>query len=223
MRTVTFHHPTDPTQFGPEQLRPRVLLGMVMTTLARWLAEHLVPYSRLMYEHRTAFVFSTVHLTYAEPSVRFADADSLQITGAVAVSESATYLRVTAEITSLRYGHPDEVRPVGSLHAALRVVTVAETEALSAEPGALPGPLFRAFRPDEIYAPDRAAIARAAALPEGTELFRAPGHEVTLCRSHCELADQWSFSEVVEVATTARERLFTDPAVPAPVRRAGAA
>lgn len=216
-RTITFETPTNPTQFGPDQIRPRVLLGLAITSLGRWFAAHLVPYSRLLNDYRTGFVFTTVQLDNALPDLRFADADWLAVTSRVTVSNSAKYLQLTVDIHSRLHTQESATRRVASFQADLRVVTIVESQALTGTPGTLPGPLYARFLPEEIYQPDRTAIARAATPPEGKEIFNSNGQETILCRSHCEVADQWSFIEVLELLTTARERLFVQGAVPAAV------
>jgi hypothetical protein len=218
-RAITFETPTGPTQFGPEQIRPRVLLGLAMTSLGCWFAAHLVPHSRLLNDYRTGFVFTTVQLDNALPDLRFADADWLAVTSRVTVSDSAKYLHLTVDIDARLDTQESATRRVASFNADLRAVTVVESEALTATPGTLPGPLYARFLPEEIYQPDRTAIARAATPPEGKEIFNSNGQETILCRSHCEVADQWSFIEVLELLTTARERLFLQSGVPAAVGR----
>jgi hypothetical protein len=62
------------------------------------------------------------------------------------------------------------------------------------------------------------------------QMFGSQEWLTPLFRSHCELADQWSFIEMLELATLARERFFaydgSSPvardAVRAPVRDVGA-
>ncbi|MDF2747331.1 MAG: putative thioesterase [Propionibacteriaceae bacterium] len=218
-RAVTFETPTNPTQFGPEQIRPRVLLGLAITSLGRWFAAHLVPYSRLLNDYRTGFVFTTVQLDNALPDLRFVDADWLAITSRVRVSSSAKYLQLTVDIHSRLHTQESATRRVASFQADLRVVTIVETDALTGIPGILPDPLYARFMPEEIYQPDRTAITRAATPPAGKEIFNDDGQDIILCRSHCEVADQWSFIEVLELMTTARERLFLQSTVPAAVGR----
>lgn len=108
-------------------------------------------------------------------------------------------------------------QPVGRVRADLRIVSVVEGEALTAVPGALPATLLGAFSSDEIYQPDRAAITRESSPPSGTEIAPPASFEVSLYRTHCEVADQWSFIEVVELLTAARERLYVQDTAPAGV------
>jgi len=216
-RDVAFQVPTHPGQFGPLQIRPRVLLGLSADALARWLAAYLVPYPRLLADHRTAFVFTTVRLRCDPPQLRLADADWLNVTGRITASGSAKYLRLRTEIAA---DPPDQVVPraVATFGADLRIVTIVEQRTLTAEPGTLPRDLFALFEPDEIYEPDRAALVREATPPTGEEVCGAVW-ETTLYRSHCEVADQWSFIEVMELLTAARERLYLLDGAPSHANR----
>lgn len=211
-REVTVETPVDPSQFGPDQIRPRALLAQSIGGLARWFAAHLVPYPRLLNDHATGLVFTTVRLQHTSPGFRFGDADWLEATSRVSVSDSAKYLSLDVDFRARRDTQARADRPVGSFHADLRVVTVVEDKALSAVPGTLPDPLLALFRRDEIYEPDRAALARASTPPDGREIFAGAGYKTTIFRSQCEVADQWSFIEVMEMMTAARERLFLDSA-----------
>lgn len=213
-RQDAFEAPVDPSQFGPLQMRPRALLALAMSGLARWLAAHVVPYPRLVDEHRTGLVFTLARLDYAHPDLRFADADWLVVTSRVRVSESGTYLALDVDIAARPSPGADPDRPVASFHADLRVVSIVERHALTALPGELAPGLLARFERSEVYRPDRAALARDATPPEGAEVLAPVAFETVLCRSHCEVADQWSFIEVMELATAARERLLLLEEVP---------
>jgi hypothetical protein len=212
-RAVTFDVPTDPTQFDPLQIRPRVLLGFSVSALARWFAAHVASYPALLSEHRTAFAFTVVQLDYALPHLRFTDADWLAVTGRLMVADSAKYVRLTVDFHAR--GGATDPRPVASFQTDLRVVTIVEDHGLTALPGLFPENLLAKFLPDEVYRPDRAAIAATATPPTGEQILGEVSRDSTLCRSQCEVADQWSFIEVIEALTAARERLFLlDTAAP---------
>lgn len=206
VREITFEHPVDPSQFGPEQIRPRALLALAMSGLSRWFATCLVPYSRLLSEHHTGLVFTHASLRRAAPDLRFRDADWLGVTARVSMSDSAKYLHLAVEFGARRDAGTGGHRPVASFDADLRVVSIEEGHALTALPGMLPDHLLALFEPTEIYEPDRAALTAVSMPPTGAEVLAA-GFEVPLVRSDCEVADQWSFIEVAELATRARERL----------------
>src|SRR5205814_5787221 len=67
---------------------------------------------------------------------------------------------------------------------------------------------------------DPRAAARAAVPPAKREQLAEACYTLNLYRSHCEVADQWSFIEAAEALTQARERLPEPPATsgPAPPR-----
>lgn len=205
-RAVNFEVPTDPTMFDPLQIRPRVLLGLSMGALARWFAAHVVPYPQLVSKHRTAFVFTVVQLDYALPPLLFANADWLAVNGRLLVSDSAKYLRLAVDFSTP--GGASDARPAASFHTDVRVVTVVEDRSLTAVPGVLPEDLLARFLPDEVYRPDRAAIAATATPPTGMSILDEVSHDFIISRSQCEVADQWSFIELIEALTAARERLF---------------
>jgi hypothetical protein len=211
--------PTDPSQFGPVQIKPRALLGLAMSGLSAWFDEHLkVSYSHLLTRHRTGFVFTNVHLDYAYPDVRFADAGQLTATAKVTASDSAKYLHLDVDIDALDRTD-GEARRVAAYRADLRSIEICEDMTMAGDPGLLPAWLCERFQPTEIYSPDRAAIARASTAPAGRPLDAQATTTVTLTRSHCEVADQWSYPELMELLTTAREHFFLDDSIPAEIGR----
>ena len=180
-RTVCFETPTDPTLFGPDQLRPRGLLALSMRGFATWLAEHLVPYSRLVYDFGTGAVFTAVRLDYLG-ELRFADADLITTTTRVQVSESAKYLRLDVDLDAPRASDGRRL-PVGRVHADLRLVTILEPDGLTATPGTLPGRLLDRFEARETYLPDREALARATTPPTDRSVVAERVTRGGLCRS----------------------------------------
>jgi acyl-CoA thioesterase FadM len=212
--------PTDPSQFGPLQAKPRALLGLAMSGLSAWFAEHLgVSYSQLLTRHRIGFVFTNVHLDFAHPDVRFADADRLTASAHLTASDTAKYLHLEVDITAPPRAVGGRSRQVANYRADLRVVTIFEDVTLVGEPGLLPAWLHERFQPSEVYVPDRAAIARVSTAPSGKPLDAQGTTAITVLRSHCEVADQWSYPELLELMTAARESLFLDDTVPADVAR----
>jgi hypothetical protein len=119
-------------------------------------------------------------------------------------------------------------RPAADVHVQLRLVNLTGDEAMSAAAGTLPPDLLARFAADELFQADPRAAVRAAVPPAtGMALTDPTRYEFSLYRSHCEVADQWSFIEMAELLTQARERYFLDHpdpsdqlrlAVSAPVR-----
>jgi hypothetical protein len=219
---VSFDVPAEPTLFSPLQLRPRAVLGLAISGLSRWLATHLVSYPELLGKHHIGMVAAAVRLDYAQPQLRFDDADWLTMTATLAASTTGTWLRLHAELATA-------VRPAATVALDLRPVDLSDDpHGMSALPGSLPAHLLSGFAADQRFTADPRATVRAAVPPQtSTALGETSCYPVHLYRSHCEVADQWSFIEMAELFTRARERLFLgDPrpadrlrlAVSAPVR-----
>ncbi|MGW1198634.1 hypothetical protein ACWD4B_22760 [Streptomyces sp. NPDC002536] len=218
-RDTTFREPLYPTRFSPLQLRPRALFDLAANGLARWFAEHLTPFPHLVHKHRTAVVVRTARLDYTTPDLRFADTPWLDVRARLATDGPGEWLVLTMDYEA-------GGRTAARVRLVLRVLGVAEPGTLSAEPGALPPDLLAGFTAAERLSPhtfrEQARTRQPFAL--GPELLAPREWETTLLRSQCEVADQWSFIEMIELATTARERLFTTPgptvlpAVRAPIR-----
>jgi hypothetical protein len=220
---VSFDVPVEPTLFSPLQLRPRAVLGLAISGLSRWLATHLVSYPELLGKHHIGMVAAAVRLDYARPQLLLDDADWLTTTTTLAASTTGTWLRLRAELATA-------MRPAATVVLELRPVDMGDDlEGMSALPGSLPEDLLSGFAVEERFTADPRAAVHAAVPPRtSTALGEAASYPVHLYRSHCEVADQWSFVEMAELFTRARERLFLDDprpsdrlrlAVSAPVRR----
>lgn len=213
-RVVTFEVPVDPTLFGPNQLRPRAILGMATSGVGRWLVSHVAPYPALAAEHRTGFVVSSLRLDYADPQLRYDEATWLAATVGLTIDS-------TGERVRFRISYAGDGRPAAELNGELRVLALTGDEGLTALPGALPLDLVARFQADEIHP----FSGRVAVPPITTdELMEPREYTTTLSRSHCEVADQWSFIEMAELMTRAREQIYiTTPSPSAAVRLAASA
>ncbi|MGI5239292.1 hypothetical protein [Dactylosporangium sp. CA-139066] len=202
--SISFDVAVDPTLYSPLQLRPRAVLGLSIGGMARWLGEHLVPYPDLLGEHKTGVVAAAVRLNYHAPYLQFHDSNTLTATVTMNASHTGDWLRLHAAFTA-------RDRPVADVNLQLRPVNLTGGEDMSAEAGSLPPALLAHFAADELFQPDPRAVACAATLPAtGRRLADPARYAFTLYRSHCEVADQWSFIEMVELLTQARERYFLD-------------
>lgn len=192
-----------PTQFSALQLRPRTLLDIAMNGLARYMAEHLTTFPDFIYHHRAAMVIRTVHLDYVPPDLCFADASWLEMHVGMAVNRTGEWL-------SLAVDYQAGNRPVARVRIILRVLTLVDSDSLSAQLGQLPESLLARFPADQRQSTETfTGQARATPLfQRGPQLVAVQRQETTLTRTYCEVADQWSFVEMSEMATTARERLF---------------
>lgn len=202
-REITFTEPLAATLFSPLQLRPRPLLTFMISGLCRWMADHTVPFSSLATEHRAAVVAHSIRLDYERPYLCFADADWMTISVGVITNTTGEWISLHAAYSTSR-----GVAARGRL--VIRVVSLAGDASLAATPGALPLPVRARFAADEVV-PLTAGNAFRAARPLTTTRDLLPRQEwvTTLYRSHCEAADQWLFIEMIELASNARERLFT--------------
>lgn len=199
--------------FSPLQLRPRPLLTMMSGGFARWMATYVAPFGELISEHRTAVVVQSLEIDYAYPSLRFEDAVWLTAVTRMRTFECAEWLHLTTDFQS-----GDRLVARGRL--MIRVLALAGDESLAARPSALSAGLRRRFAHDEVIpAEERRALAGSAPAMAGEEILPAQEWRTPLLRSHCEVADQWSFVEMAELATCARERLFTTGMAASPVVR----
>lgn len=199
--------------FSPSQLRPRSLLTMMSGGFARWMATHVAPFGELIAEHHTAVVVQSLEIDYAYPSLRFEDAVWLSAATRMRTFECAEWLHLT---TDFRAGD----RLVARGRLMIRVLALAGDESLAARPSVLSARLRRRFADDEVIpAEERRNFAGSAPAMVGEMILPAQEWRTPLLRSHCEVADQWSFVEMAEVATCARERLFTTEMASSPVVR----
>jgi hypothetical protein len=88
-------------------------------------------------------------------------------------------------------------------------VIIDDPASLAASPGAIPDELLARLEADELEQsspvrtlPDaqKRLVAQGRVLARGT-------HEFAIARHHCEVADQWAFSEVAGLVGASRERL----------------
>lgn len=214
-REVASTEPVTTTMFSPLQLRPRSLLSTMSGGFARWMAAYVAPFGELVADHHTAVVVQSLEIDYTAPNLRFEEAAWLTAVTRMRTFDCAEWLHLT---TDFRSGN----RLVATGRLMIRVLALAGDASLAARPGALSAGLRRRFADDEVIpAEERRALAGSAPAMAGETLLPAQEWRTPLLRSHCEVADQWSFVEMVELATCARERLFTTgPASSAVVREA---
>ena len=223
-REITFTEPVVTTQFSVHQLRPRALAGLMLGGFARWMDAHVVSFPQLIDEYNSAVVIRSLLIDYQRPDLRFTEAAWLTIRVRMRVSTDADWLLV-----GLDYLAGERLAARGRL--VLRVVSVGGDESLAATPGVLPDTLRSLFKADEVHPFTGTSTFRDPMPPLMTEQALGAQEWLTpLFRSHCEVADQWSFIEMLELATLARERFFARDdsppvardAVRAPVRSVGA-
>jgi len=199
-RRISCTEPSATTMFSPLQLRPRMLLSHVSAGFSRWLAEYVTPFPTMLDTYGSAVVVTAVRIDYAVPCPGFSDAPWLTVHVGLRIDPSGKRMHVEIDCTA-------DGRPVAHVSTTLRVLTVADGDSLSASPGVLHPELREAFTPDETVDIPKPATPST----EGPTLVLPPREWRTfISRSHAELADQWSFIEMIELATQARDRLFTE-------------
>lgn len=212
-REVSFTEPITTTLFSPLQLRPRALLTLLSSSFARWMATYVAPFRQLIAEHHTAVVVQSLAVDYETPDLKFEDADWLTVRTHMSITESGEWLYLSTNYLA-------EQRTVAHGRLVMRVLELAGDESLAARPGALPPHLRGLFESDEVVPTDvRRTFRVSRPSTIGDEIVPPQKWHTTLFRSHCEVADQWSFVEMPELTTCARERLFSADLSSSQIRR----
>lgn len=200
MRLVRFAVPTDTSLFTPLQLQPRFLLWLGMSGWVRWLGEHLVPFRRLIQEHRLGVVVLSVHLEYLQP-FGFFDADEI-------VVEVGWRARMRGVVLQGDVSYIGDGKKVAEARSIVRPVRIQDPHSLAAVPSHLSRSLLGQFQPDEVdrERPDRVVPALVQELERGEAIVEASS-PLMIHRHDCEVADQWSFIDVPNHVAAARETL----------------
>ncbi|MEU8763600.1 hypothetical protein [Streptomyces sp. NPDC048659] len=236
-RPITFTDPVRTTQFSPRQLRPRAVLDLAFNGFARWMEAHLVPFPRLLHAHHRALAVQSLRIDYRAPDPVFADyTDRPRLTARTSVTFSDCGGFAAVELSCAAPGGrgwrdgpgdeggcpgrdgegPGAGRHTGreAVRARLiaRILELQDAASMSALPGTLP-PELRSLLSADGLGP--AAGLRSPDLrpdpfgADATPAVLARDWRTSLHRGHCEVADQWSFVEMTELAAQARERLYT--------------
>ncbi|WP_338681284.1 hypothetical protein QD712_01720 [Streptomyces acidiscabies] len=199
-RRISYTEPSATTMFSPLQLRPRLLLSHVASGVSRWLAEYVTPFPSMVDTYGSAVVVTSVRIDYATPCPGFSDAPWLTVRFGLRVDPGGKRIHAETDCTA-------DGRPVAQVSTTMRVLVVADGDSLSASPGVLHPELRKAFTPAETVATPRPPDLS----PGGATVVLPPREWRTfISRSHAEVADQWSFIEMIELATQARDRLFAE-------------
>jgi hypothetical protein len=200
-RRIRFDVVTDTSHFNPLQLQPRALLAISFNALSRWLEQHLVSFPRLLGQHRTSLVILGASIDYEAP-LGFFDGDRVEVDAGLRVLSSGRRAELKVSFT----GAPGRA---ASVRIMLCPVLIDDPDSLAAAPGAIPEELLARLESDEFEpgSPVRTLPdARQRLEAEGRVLGRGT-HEFMIQRHHCEVADQWAFSEVAGLVGASRERL----------------
>jgi hypothetical protein len=199
-RQISYDEPGVTTMFSPLQLRPRTLLGLVLPCFARWLAQYVTTYPAMVHSYGSAVVIASTRIDYATPHPGFADVPWLTVRCGLSIDPNGEWIQVDVDCAA-------GDRPAANIRTALRVLTVAGGDSLAARPGVLHPELRQKFTDAETLTTARLPDPH----PADPIIMLPPTQWLTfISRSHAEVADQWSFIEMVEMATQARERLFVE-------------
>lgn len=202
-RILRFEVPSDTSLFTPLQLQPRALMQLTMSGWARWVREYLVSFPRLIHEHQFGVVVAGILIEYDAP-LHFEDLSTLNVDVGVRVIKNADLLELKLWYRGEAYQEAARVRLL------LRPLKLAGEASMSATPTRVTGKLLEMFQADEIdlsstparIVPEVVQQARAAGAPKASGVV-----PIRLWRHLCEVADQWSFIEVVGFAAAGRESL----------------
>jgi hypothetical protein len=200
-RTVRLELAVDTSFYTALQLQPRLLLAQSWNALACWYRRHLVPFPELLRVHRLGTVVLSIELRYLE-RLQFFDSDTLTVEAGLTLRRRASRLVLSTTFTAAG-------RTAAQVGIVLCPVAILEEQSLSASPTVLPAELVRRFRPDEIdeAPPTRSVPALLESLTPGHDQVAEGEHEFRIAHHHCEVAEQWAFTEVPTLTESAREAI----------------
>jgi len=212
-RQVAFEVPTDSGQFTWLQIQPRSLLALSWSGYARWLREHLVSFPKLIREEGFGAVILDIDMSYLEP-LTFFDTDTLEMMVALKVRRRGTRLELHTDYRGAG-------RHAASVTIVLCPVEIKDQETLTAAPMPLPERLLERFRDDEVddSSPQRRVPDLVDAIEAGGQLLGELEDIFNVHHHYCEVAEQWSFVEVPNIAEALRETLALSRAAEQPQLR----
>lgn len=213
-RTVRWEVPNDTSLFTPHQLQPRAVGELAMSGWARWLRAHVVSFPKLIREHGVGVVVVGAEIEYLT-SFGFLEADAFD-------AEAAVFVRKNGALFEVDLSCSAGGTPVVRVTTVVRTVLLADTQSLAATPGELPQPLLERFQPDERRESARRHLApQVNALEASPEPLGAASRPFVVHRHLCEVADQWSFIIVPDLASEGREHLALASGAKVPSLRKG--
>lgn len=212
-RAVEFDVAVDTSTFAALQLQPRVAAGLTWNALARWLRAHLVSFPLLIRRESTGLVVMGFTLEFRE-RVSFFDCETVHVQATVRAAAGGARLLVATRVQS------PAGRPIATTRLVLCPVAIEDEVSLAAAPAPLPPRLLERFRPDEVDAgvPPRVVPERRAFYETSGAALAEGAHDFMVHRHRCEVAEQWSWTEVPALIEEARERLAFGQK-PGPVRK----
>lgn len=212
-RHVAFEVPTDSGQFTWLQLQPKSLLGLSWNGYARWLREYLVSFPKLIRDEGYGAVILDVDIQYIEP-LTFFEADTLEVDVALRARKRGKRLELTTNFSG-------GGRQAAIVTIVLCPVEIKDQETLTAAPASLSSDLLARFQSDEV---DDDGPKRQ--VPELVERIESEGKflgerkdSFHVHHHYCEVAEQWSFIEVPNIAESLRESLALEQVASEPLFR----
>lgn len=195
----------DTSLFSPTQLLPSAMMRESINGFARWTAEHVGGWRRLLREHRYSTVVGGASVDYLGSFGFFDHVTFHTETRMWAVPDGR---KVHLEQDFIAGG-----KLVGRVHLLLIPVKLEDPDLFLAKPGALQGPLtdtFRADPEDTLREKRLAAVPRLR--PQIEELSKNPclgrsQDTFTLNRHKVEVADQWVYTEIPALVEPHRESM----------------
>ena len=199
-RTTRFEVPFETRHFTPFQLQTKALCEIANSGWSRWLKAHMIPFPQLIKQHRVSFVIAGLKLNYLHP-LTFFDADSLEATFAPTVRAGGKMI-----VWDIDFAANDH--QVAQARFATIPVLIRD-EMLSALPGLLPDTVYQQFTPEECLPdrPKRYVGELVQSIEENGRYLTSGTHPIFLHRHVCEVADQWSYTELTSHAAGSREML----------------
>jgi hypothetical protein len=195
----------DTGHFTPTQLLPAAMLRESMNGFARWTAEHVGGWGPMLRQDRYSVVVGGATVEYLE-SFRFFDQVSFHTrTSLWAVRDGR---KLHEEQDFIAGG-----QLVGRVHLLLIPVKLEDPDLFIARPAALAAPLADKFRADpEDKLREQRLAAQPRIGPQIEEIGKSPclgrGQETfVLSRHHCELAEQWLYTEIPSLVGQRRDSL----------------
>jgi hypothetical protein len=213
-RRSVFQVVNDPTLFHAVQMHPRAGIALGFQGFARWLGEHLVDFPTLTHEHHVGVTIYRMRVEYFGRALF--DSPVINVDAGLRSRSDGGLLFLDADL-SMRGQRFLRVELI------LCPVQIGEDTALSAVAGPLSPDVLEKFMPDELVdaAPPPVVQPAIRKLDSSGAVRTEFSSPFIVHRSMCELADQWCFLAVTDLAGHARELMVRGVATQHPNLRKG--
>jgi acyl-CoA thioesterase FadM len=203
-RAIEWEEVVDTSSFSAVQLQPGRVASITWNALARWMRTHAISFPALISKESTGMVVMGFHLDFRDP-VSFFDCDAFRVRAAFRIMRRGQRGQLNLRIVS------DE-RELAVARLIVRPVAILDPISLGAEPAPLSDRVMACFRDDEIESasPERCVPERIALVESEGSLLAEHTHPFRIHRQLCEVAEQWSWTEVPALVESSRETLALD-------------